>query len=155
MGKNKLILILSFLMVLSVFVFFQLDRDKQRIIDGLDIISDNGEFNSDAEKKSDLIIVLSNQSFYQSEINLKVFIDGIELVNQNCKVENQHKSYNYYYFLQGSHEIRVKSSDGKEVIKNISLSGQKPKWLLFFYWKSETDEANLTFNELETPFLWD
>lgn len=157
-NRNRLILFISVGIILICVVITVVNSKKEanlKEIDGLNIINDSGVFDSEAEKQSNYIIILTNQSFFKPNIRLDVFIDGIKLITQNCKVEGQHKSYNYYYFLEGDHEIKVISEDGKELVSSFDLKANKPSWNMFTYWNSEEDGVSLVYQKMETPFRWD
>ncbi|PKM95613.1 MAG: hypothetical protein CVU84_02080 [Firmicutes bacterium HGW-Firmicutes-1] len=157
--KNRIILLLiPVVLILLILVFIKLNADKEDKFEelvGLQVINESGSYDSEAEKKSNFIIVLTNQSFLKPEMEFSVYVDGIKIITQNCKVEGQHQSYNYYYFLEGKHEIKVKTADGTELVRIIDLNAKMPIWNIFTYWNSEKDGASLMCDKMETPFIWD
>lgn len=152
---SVLILLIGIFMIVSIFfIKYKIDEESEVQIKDLTIFSEKGVYDIEAENQSNFIVILSNQSYENTKVNLTVLIDGNELISQDCKTENQHTGYYYYYNLEGTHIIKVVSEDGQEVQKTVSLDENIPLWVLVSYW-SDGERAKIELNIMDSPFLWE
>lgn len=151
---SALILLIGIIMIVSLFFINHKSDEKREVhIKDLTIFSEKGVYDSEAENQSNFIVILSNQSFENTKVNLTVFIDGNKLISQDCKTENQHTGYYYYYNLVGTHIVKVMSDDGQEVQKTITFDENIPLWVMMSYW-GDGESAKIDFNIMDSPFLW-
>jgi len=152
---SGLIVLIAIIVIVPIF-FSKLNNDggSNVQIKDLTVLSEKGVYDVEAEKQSNLIIILSNQSYENTKVSLMVYVDGNELISQNCKTENQHTGYYYYYNLVGTHIIKVVSDDGQTVEKTMSLDENTPLWVLMSYW-CDGESAKINFDIMDSPFLWE
>jgi len=152
---SGLIVLIAIIVIVPIF-FSKLNNDggSNVQIKDLTVLSEKGVYDVEAEKQSNLIIILSNQSYENTKVSLMVYVDGNELISQNCKTENQHTGYYYYYNLVGTHIIKVVSDDGQTVEKTMSLDENTPLWVLMSYW-GDGESAKINFDIMDSPFLWE
>lgn len=151
---SGLILLIGIIMIVSLFfIKYKSDEESEVQIKDLTIFSEKGVYDIEAETQSNFIVILSNQSYENTKVKLTVFIDGNKLISQDCKTENQHTGYYYYYNLEGTHIVKVVSEDGQEVQKTITLDKNIPLWVLMSYW-GDGDSAEINLNIMDSPFLW-
>lgn len=155
--KPKIMLLVAGILIIAVSgVMLKELNAKNDInsIQGLEVIKNDGEYNQDAIEESNYIIMLSNQSFRKPKMKISVFIDGIEIIDQKCNVEDQHKGYYYYFNLEGEHEITVKSGDGLTQTKRINFVSGELTWSSIMYWNYEGEEPQIIHEVQDNPFLW-
>lgn len=120
----------------------------------MDLGNLKGEYSKDLEKGAKLILMISNQSFYNDEVNLSIYIDEKLLVNETYFVGDQH-SYSYYYISleEGEHEISVEYND--EIIgeESVGISDEKPIWGALTYWEEKDTNANIGFHISDEQIL--
>ena len=97
------------------------------------------------DPKGAFTLVLSNQSYAISQVDIRVEIDGELVVNDDVKVEGQHSCISFKLNLpEGKHHIRIWSEKGAaelatdfEVNKNIDTA-------LVMYWYYPESHRNPT-----------
>ncbi len=113
--KNALSLIL---VLLSFFVFTGCEDD---------ILSEAEEGN--------FILYVSNQSFDNERIDIKVYIDGLLAVDEIFYVEDQHNWKQYQFNLsEGIHTIKVKSKKGDATYNQAFVIADGQQWGVLDYW---------------------
>lgn len=155
--KSK-VFIIAITLILVLFTGANIALNMKRKMDvskieGLEVVNIEGNQDSKSEE-ANYILMLSNQSFRKPNMKMTVYIDGIEVFEENCKVEDQHKGYYYYFNLIGEHEIRVVSGDGKEAVRNINFE-KKSIWSSVLYWNGEEEGPQINHELSDEPFLWD
>jgi len=149
-----LIALVGIIVIISIFfIKFNNDREDKVLIKDLTIISEKGNYDDEAENQSNFIVILTNQSYENTKVSLTVYVDGNELISQNCKTKNQHTGYYYYYNLVGAHIIKVVSDDGQIVEKTMIMYENAPLWVLMSYW-GDGENAKINFDIMDSPFLW-
>jgi hypothetical protein len=95
-----------------------------------------------SEKKADLNLWVSNQSFVDDPVDLTVRIDGVEVVSQPFDVDDQH---NWIRFsieaAPGHHVLTAESDTGASTRKNFSLPGSGDRHAVLEYWNYEDDKG--------------
>lgn len=118
------------------------------------IISNNKyKSSNEKEEKSNLIIIISNQSFANRDVKIEVAIDGKKIIDNRFKVEDQHNWLYFYYSLaDGNHTIRALSEDGARIEENFDIDMNNKKWILIKYWKDEKSNPKFTYDIKTRPF---
>ncbi|MGF7059546.1 hypothetical protein [Brassicibacter mesophilus] len=120
-------------------------------------IISNNRYKSLKEKEgvSNLIIIISNQSFSNRNVEIEVAIDGKKIIDNSFKVEDQHNwLYFYYNLADGSHTIHALSEDGAEIEEDFDIDINNKKWILIEYWKEENSNSKLTYDIKTRPFMF-
>lgn len=81
-------------------------------------------------------LVLSNQSFDTPLVDVRAFIDGVEVVRGDFHVKGQHSYYTFDFKLApGAHTVQVSSSTGLATTsRDVVLTQGQERWGLSFYW---------------------
>jgi len=160
-GKNQMkskrilqIVSIVILIVLGILSRGLYEKNDISTIESLEVIKKDGEYDQFAMEKSNYVIMLSNQSFRKPKMKITVLIDGVEIIEEKCKVENQHKGYYYYFNLEGNHEIKVESEDGLIETKIINFVSDELTWSSITYWNYEEEGPHLFHEVQDSPFLW-
>ena len=98
-------------------------------------------------------LYVSNQSFDIDPVDIQVYIDGIEVVNDTFRVESQHTWILYDLDIEpGEHTPRVEGDDGEaELIGEFDISDEH--WGLVEFWANQTEapEPMFTFHIQDEP----
>jgi hypothetical protein len=90
------------------------------------------------ESKADLVLIVSNQSFDDEEVRLKVMIDDVTVVDGDFHVEDQH---NWIYFNlrlpAGGHEVTANSDSGATLRESFEVPGNRPRYAVIDYWTED------------------
>ena len=137
-----------FVVCFILFEFIQAGTNNELIVIG----ETTGLPNIESEKKSNFNLILTNQNIYHTKADLTVYLDGKKLTSQVCETENLHTGYYYYYFLTGTHTLKVESDDGFVTEKEITFNKDKPLWIFTSYWGQ--DNVGIIIDVLNKRFLW-
>lgn len=119
----------------------------------IELINVEPIFNEEAETLSDLVLILTNQSFNLEKVDITVFIDGQELINQACETLDQHKGYYYYFNIVGAHTLRIELGNGYEIEKVLIINDESTRWVLISNW-GNLDKSQVTVDIMDEQFLW-
>jgi hypothetical protein len=112
---------------------------------------------ADAEVKlverdeADLVLHVSNQSFDDEEVRLRVAVDGVTVVDGDFHVEDQHNWVTFPLGLSpGDHEITVESDSGATLSESFEVPGDQPRFAIVDHW-GEGDSSDLTWSFHRKP----
>jgi hypothetical protein len=97
-------------------------------------------------------LYVSNQSFDRSPVDIRVEIDGREVVRGDFAVEDQHNWVEYTLRLEpGRHTVRARSHAGDAVLeKTLLVRGRT--WVVVDYWCcGEPNDPRFTFYASRKP----
>jgi hypothetical protein len=105
------------------------------------------------ESQADLYLWVSNQSFKDDPVVLKVSIDGTEVIAQPFDVEGQH---NWILFplqvLPGRHMLSVTSEPGVSMRKHFTLPQGGLRYAVVDYWNySDAAGRHITWHIQSDP----
>lgn len=120
-------------------------------LEGVERLNEDTEYNEEGEKTANCIVILSNQSYEDTEVVMSVYIDDIEVAKQECHTENQHKGYYYYFQMTGKHRIKVVADTGQYTDYEDLFSEDDQRWIVVSYWP---DSEVLGRYVTEEPFGW-
>lgn len=151
--KNKLIILL--LVIILISITFVLSSYKIYFFNGNIIVEKRNFHNSNYSEKeidsSNLIVMVSNQSFFKDNVNIKGYIDMELLFNEKFKVGNQHLVSYYYSNLPiGEHVLIIESEDGAELTENIRINNDKT-WIYITYWNNENSGPKINYQKQNEP----
>lgn len=107
-------------------------------------------------KDATFVLEVSNQSFDEPVMPIKVYVDDELLVDNAFHVEGQHTWVSYPMLLSpGHHLVRVESADGAEHQDKLVLEKGKVEYALLEYWNEGTRGPELTWRTQDQPFLHD
>jgi hypothetical protein len=83
---------------------------------------------------NNFVLYVSNQSFANDPVDIKIYIDGELIVDQDFYVENQHNWKMFQLTLsKGKHKLKVTSDKGKAGLKKkFEVTGMH--WAVVDYW---------------------
>jgi hypothetical protein len=105
--------------------------------------------------RGNFVLYVSNQSFARSTVDIRVEVDGHEVVSESFAVENQHNWVEYRIRLaRGTHVIRAASSTGEAVFeRSFPIRGRT--WAVIDYWCCDgPDEPRFTFHISREPIAF-
>lgn len=89
---------------------------------------------------SPLTLVVSNQSFEDEVVRIRVTVDGAEVVEADFEVLNQHQ---YYWFpvevAAGQRRLRVEAEEVTEA--SVVAVGDAPTWAVIDHWGAGADRS--------------
>ena len=104
------------------------------------------------EARGNVVLYVSNQSFERSTVDIRIEVDGREVVSDGFAVENQHNWAEYRLrFARGTHVIRAESAAGEAVFeRSFRIRGRT--WAVVDYWCCDgPGEPRFTFHLSREP----
>lgn len=97
------------------------------------------------KSRANLVISITNQSRYKSNVKLKVYIDDKLMISNNFKVKDSHTVIDYYYSLpKGNHKISVASDKNTRFEGNIDINEER-QYAFISYFHSENSSPKIYF----------
>jgi hypothetical protein len=107
-----------------------------------------------AEPSLPLHLYVSNQSFDPREVDITVWIDDKEVINQEFDVQGQHNWILFDLSLrEGPHLLRAEAK-GQDAVLEINFELAVETWSVLEFWKDE-GAAFFTWNESDQPVGFD
>jgi hypothetical protein len=105
------------------------------------------------EAEADLVLYVSNQSFEDDTVRVRVAIDGVELVDQDFAVEGQHTWVTFPVALPaGEHVLSASSGTGAAAEESFEVPDGERRWAVLDYWSSPGGEPrSFTWHLSEEP----
>lgn len=106
------------------------------------------------EAEADLILHVSNQSFDDDEVRLRVAVDGVTVVDGDFHVEGQHNWISFPLCLSsGGHEITAQSDSGATLRESLEVPEGKTRYAVIEHW-TEDESADLTWRSQRQPMAF-
>ena len=103
------------------------------------------------EDGADLVLYVSNQSFEDDNVRLKLAVDGVVVVDDDFRVEGQHNWISFPLGLSpGSHSLTAESDTGATLERSFSVPGDEARYAVVDYWASD-DPPELTWTFQSDP----
>jgi hypothetical protein len=104
--------------------------------------------------EADLVLYVSNQSFEDETVRMKVTVDGVTVVDGNFHVEGQHNWVRYPLRLSpGSHQVVAESDSGAALNESFQLPGDEARYAVVDY-RAEDDSAELSWRFQRDPLTF-
>ncbi len=104
---------------------------------------------------ADLQLWVSNQSFDDDPIHIKVSIDGVEVVAAPFAVEGQHNWQLFPLELRpGRHRLTAVSSSGVKFERTFTLSKGERRHAVLDYWYYSDTRRHFTFHVSKAPIAF-
>ncbi len=132
----------------------QVDKSMLESISASNIeVFGNGEYSEEIIEEVNLIIMVSNQSFYKPDIEISGYLHGDIVFNSNFEVGNQHEVT--YYYLNLEEGKKNLSFETEEVAKQVEIEMKEEEqlWIMVSYWESEDKEPTMEIYESNEPIL--
>ena len=96
-----------------------------------------------APDTADLVLYVSNQSFEDENVRLKLAVDGVTVVDGEFRVEGQHNWIRFPLSLSpGSHSLTAESDTGATLKESFEVPGDEARYAVVDYW-AEDDSPEL------------
>jgi hypothetical protein len=93
------------------------------------------------EGEANLVLIVSNQSFDDEEVRLKVMVDGVTVVEGDFHVEDQHNWITFPLGLRpGGHEVTANSDSGAILRESFEVPSNKPRYAVIDYWTEDDSQ---------------
>ncbi|GAA4403503.1 hypothetical protein GCM10023153_33570 [Ornithinibacter aureus] len=100
---------------------------------------------------ADLLLYVSNQSFEDGDVRLKLTVDGVTVVDGEFHVEGQHNWIRFPLgLLPGRHILTAESDTGATLTESFEVPGNEPRYAVVNYW-AEDDAPELTWDFQREP----
>lgn len=100
---------------------------------------------------ADLVLYVSNQSFEDETVRLKLAVDGVTVVEGDFPVEGQHNWIRFPLDLSsGTHSLTAESATGANLEKSFQVPGDEARYAVVDYW-AEDGSAELTWRFQREP----
>lgn len=108
------------------------------------------------EEEANYHLQISNQSFANEEVPIRIVIDGDVLIDDVFAVEGQHSWTDYGLALApGEHRLEAVSDDGGRFSTTLSVSAEQDTFGQLLFWQEEGAEPEFTWTEQDHGFVWD
>ena len=95
--------------------------------------------------EADLVLYVSNQSFEDEDVRIKLDVDGVTVVDGEFRVEGQHNWIRFPLSLSpGSHSLTAESDTGATLKESFQVPGNEARYAVVNYW-AEDDSPELTW----------
>ena len=95
--------------------------------------------------EADLVLYVSNQSFEDEDVRIKLDVDGVTIVDGEFRVEGQHNWIRFPLSLSpGSHTLTAESDTGATLKESFQVPGNEARYAVVNYW-AEDDSPELTW----------
>lgn len=106
------------------------------------------------KEQADLVLYVSNQSFDDEKVGLKVAVDGLTVVDGEFHVEDQHNWISFPLTLSpGVHEVTAEADSGATLSESFQVPGDKPRYAVIDHW-TEDDSADLSWQFQRQPMAF-
>ena len=106
------------------------------------------------EVEADLVLYVSNQSFDDEKVRLKLAVDGVTVVDADFEVADQHNWISFALGLApGVHEVTAKADSGATLRETFRVPDNKTRYALIDYW-GEDDSSELTWLFQRAPMAF-
>ena len=122
------------------------------VLFGLQTGERTGQTQPPAEPGHEATLYVSNQSFDRGLVDIRIEIDGREVVHDDFAVENQHNWVEHTLRLEpGRHTLVARSQRGDAILRQeFGVRGRT--WMVVDYWCcGEPSDPQLTFYASRTP----
>lgn len=101
----------------------------------------------------DVVLGVSNQSFDDPDVGLKVMVDDVMVVDGSFAVEGQHTVVFLGLDLEpGTHTLGAVSDSGASASTTFELPAGERRWISVYYWYLDPDHEGVTWGgEDEEP----
>ena len=115
------------------------------------VTAPNSEVRLVSPADADLVLYVSNQSFGDETVRLKLAVDGVTVVDGEFRVEGQHHWIRFPLDLSsGTHSLTAESDTGATLEKSFQVPGDEPRYAVVDYW-AEDGSAELTWRFQREP----
>jgi hypothetical protein len=103
------------------------------------------------------VLYVSNQSFADDSVDVRVGIDGSVVVDETFLVESQHTWIEYELSLPaGPHTLTASSGTGATLTEELDLPAEGTRWAVLSYWyDAEGTPREFTFTLHDRPVGFD
>ena len=110
-----------------------------------DVTPDDAAVKLVDESDADLVLIVTNQSFDDEEVRLRITVDDVTVVDDDFHVEDQHTWVRFPLSLPpGSHEVTADSDSGATLRESFQVPRNEPRYAVIEYWTEddspETDD---------------
>jgi hypothetical protein len=111
-----------------------------------DVTADDAAVKLVDDSQADLVLIVTNQSFDDEEVRLRITVDDVTVVDDDFHVEDQH---NWVYFAlrlpDGGHEVVAESDSGAMLRESFELPRDRTYYAIIEHWteddSAESDDA--------------
>ena len=87
---------------------------------------------------ADLVLYVSNQSFEDDNVRLKLAVDGVTVVDGDFPVKGQHNWIRFPLSLSsGSHGLTAESDTGATLKESFQVPGDDARYAVVNYWADD------------------
>jgi hypothetical protein len=106
---------------------------------------------------TNLVLYVSNQSFADDTVDVRVSIDGSVVVDDSFLVESQHTWIEYELSLSaGPHTLTASSGTGATLTEEFDLPVEGTRWAVLSYWyDAQGTPRSFTFTLHDQPVGFD
>jgi hypothetical protein len=100
------------------------------------------------------VLYVSNQSFEDEDVRIKLAVDGVMVVDGDFPVEGQHNWIRFPLSLTpGSHSVTAESDTGATLKELFQVPGDEARYAVVNYW-AEDDPSELAWHFQRDPLYF-
>lgn len=106
--------------------------------------------------EADLMLYVSNQSFDDEVVRLRVAVDGTTVVDGDFHVEGQHNWIRFALALEpGRHEVGAESDSGVSMAEPFTMPRRGTRYAVIDHWTYDSDDdVELTWQIQREPLAF-
>lgn len=106
---------------------------------------------------TNVVLYVSNQSFADDPVGIRVELAGRVVVDDSFRVESQHTWVEYALSVPaGTHRVRLTSSTGVEAVHELVVPAEQTRWAVVEYWHyPDGTPRSFTFRVSDHPVAFD
>ncbi len=126
----------------TVYYAFIVNEYNQDISSNI-VVAGKGGWLNDKADTSDVVVIVSNQSFDFPKIKISGNINGVSVFDDEFLVGNQHE-YSYYFINAdtGEYSFSINTED-ITLNKKIEINEDGPLWMYITYWNSRNENEHI------------
>lgn len=138
----------------------EVDSLKELLVEEIEIVSNDEisgdrSFSQEKVEESNLIIMISNQSFDNPEVRIKGYINGEKLFEDSFEVGIQHLvSYYYLNLEEGEYNLSFESEDDA-ILSDVITIDEEQLWVYLTYWKDDNTDSHMDIFKQNEPLRID
>lgn len=104
-------------------------------------------------RDGNVTLYVSNQSFADDTVDIKVLIDGKVVVHDNFEVKNQHAWHTFTFQLEpGKHTLQAHARSDSVVLKTDFELPVEKRWAVLNYWYNPTTKGGVDLTPRQMKF---
>lgn len=118
----------------------------------IEVLNNTGTWDEVSDQEANIIIMVSNQSYDEPNVDLKGSISGLPIFIDTFECVTQHEFYPYYFRADaGVYQVRIAGNGAvREIYIEVEDEGQI--WIAFTYWNNG-ETKRIEYHKQDSPIM--